>query len=153
MDNENNLQEQGNGVELETVTQGETPEKTFTQEQLNNIVEKRLSKERQRLMDAIKSEEAMKQELEQQKRVTNTQKRLVTEGYPIEVSELIDFTDDDTCAKSYDKVIDILTRITEQKVNERFKGYGRNPHKGGVDVAYSNETSALRGAFGLNRGD
>jgi hypothetical protein len=94
----------------------------------------------------------MEEELTQQRRITNIQKRLVSEGYPVEVSELLDYTDDDTCTRSYSKVIKILTDMVEARVNERFKGYGREPRTGTYNTG-SSEKSALSGAFGLNRGD
>lgn len=69
--NENNtnqvntdLQEQGNNLnEPNTEVQENEEVKTFTQEQLNDIVEKRLAKERKRLRSMIEDDEAVKAEL------------------------------------------------------------------------------------------
>lgn len=124
----------------------ETEEKTFTQQQLNDIVEKRLAKERKRLMGMIADDEATKAELLKNKLELATTRRLTEEGYPIDLAELMDYSNEDNCNTSYSKVVEVFDRALNKKIDERFKSYGRQPRSS--DRGFSGSDS-LRGAFGL----
>ena len=97
--NENNtnqvntdLQEQGNNLnEPNTEVQENEEVKTFTQEQLNDIVEKRLAKERKRLRSMIEDDEAVKAELLKNRLQLSATKSLTNNGYPIDLVELMDY--------------------------------------------------------------
>lgn len=160
MDNENinnnvntDLQEQGKGANEayndnvnNEAPEGAESEKTFTQQQLNDIVEKRLAKERKRLMGMIADDEATKAELLKNRLQLQATRKLTEEGYPIDLAELLDYSNDDNYTASYSKVIEVFNRALDKKINEKFKSYGRQPHNTG---ATSVGSSGLRGAFGL----
>ena len=145
------LQEQSKGLNEANNTDVGAEVKTFTQEQVNDIVEKRLAKERKRLMGMIEDDEATKAELAKNRLQLSATKKLTEAGYPIVLAELLDYSDEDKCNSSYDKVIGVFDRALEKKINEKFKSYGRVPHN--TDATSVGGGSGLRGAFGLNRGD
>lgn len=146
------LQEQGKGLNEanNNNTEATAEAKTFTQEQVNDIVEKRLAKERKRLMGMIEDDEATKAELAKNRLQLSATKKLTEAGYPIDLAELLDYSDEDKCNSSYDKVIGVFDRALSKKIDEKFKSNGRVPHN---TDATSVDGSGLRGAFGLNRGD
>ena len=125
---------------------GAEAEKTFTQQQLNDIVEKRLAKERKRLMGMIADDEATKAELLKNRLQLAATRKLTEEGYPIDLAELLDYSNDDTYNASYSKVVEVFDRALNKKINEKFKSYGRQPQSS--NGGYSGSDS-LRGAFGL----
>lgn len=160
MDNENinnevntDLQEQGEGLNGAQSTDNTVQtEKTFTQQQLNDIVEKRLAKERKRLMGMIADDEATKAELARNRLQLAVTKRLTDEGRPADLAELLDYSDEDKCNASYNKVVEVFDKAVNKKVDERFKAHGRIPY--GSNAAAGGEPGGgLRSAFGLSRGD
>lgn len=150
------LQEQGKGlneahnnnINNEAL---ETEEKTFTQQQLNDIVEKRLAKERKRLMGMIADDEATKAELLKNRLQLDATKKLTETGYPIDLAELLDYSNEDNYNASYSKVVEVFDRALMKKIDEKFKSYGRQPHNTGATSVGG--SGGLRSAFGLNRGD
>lgn len=162
MDNENinnevntDLQEQGKGLNeaYNNAENNETAEneKTFTQQQLNDIVEKRLAKERKRLMGMIADDEATKAELMKNRLQLEVTKKLTQEEHPIELADLLDYSDEEKCNASYNKIIEVFNIAVKKEVDRRFKANGRTPHHSNP---YSGgQGGALRSAFGLNRGD
>lgn len=151
------LQEQGKGLSKvyndnvnNEAPEGAEAEKTFTQQQLNDIVEKRLAKERKRLMGMIDDDEATKAELLKNRLQLQATKKLTEEGYPIDLAELLDYSNDDTYNASYSKVVEVFERALNKKINERFKSYGRQPQN--TDATSVGGSSGLRSAFGL-KGD
>ena len=163
MDNENinnevntDLQEQGKGLneaynsnaEVKETAEGE---KTFTQQQLNDIVEKRLAKERKRLMGMIADDEATKAELTKNRLQLEVTKKLTRDGHPIELADLMDYSDEEKCNASYKQITEVFNIAVRAEVDRIFKANGRTPHPSN---SYSGgQGGALRSAFGLNRGD
>lgn len=147
------LQEQGQSEKANNVN-NEVPEvkteKTFTQEQLDDIIEKRLTKERKRLRGMIEDDEAIKAELLRNKLQLSTTKKLTEEGYPISLAELMDYSSDENCNNSYNKVVEVFNEALQKKISERFKSYGRTPQQSGNNI---HNTDGLRSVFGLKRGD
>lgn len=149
------LQEQGQSEKANNNVNNEVPEakteKTFTQEQLDDIIEKRLAKERKRLRGMIEDDEATKAELLRNKLQLSTTKKLTEEGYPISLAELMDYSNDENCNNSYNKVVEVFNEALQKKIDEKFRSYGRTPqHSGNIAT---NTADNLRSAFGLKRGD
>ncbi len=147
------LQEQGTGLnEAENTETINVEEKAFTQQQLNDIVEKRLAKERKRLMRMIEDDAAVKAELEKNRLQLSMTKKLTAEGYPIDLAELFDYSDEKSCNASYGKVIEVFNKALNKKVDLIFRSHGRTPH-GATSANGSSGPPDLRSAFGLNRGE
>ncbi len=147
------LQEQGNGEN----TAENTDVRTFTQEQVDNIVEKRLAKERRRLMGMISDDENIKAELTKSKLELEVTKKLNDSKYPSCLSGLMDYTSAEACVESYEKITKVFDEAIKQAIEEKFKAAGRNPNAGrgwadnpGAYRAYES-TNELRSAFGLNK--
>ncbi|MCD7778171.1 MAG: DUF4355 domain-containing protein [Clostridiales bacterium] len=153
MDNENintnvNTDLQGQGSNTNNGN-NEPEEKTFTQQQVDDIVEKRLNRERKKLMGMIQDDEETRKELERNRLELAMTKKLTAEKYPTELAELFDYSDEDTCKKSYEKIINIFNLALEKRVDEVFKRNGRTPAGANVSYGGRGDTSDLRAAFGL----
>ena len=145
------LQEQGNNLnEPNTEVQENEEIKTFTQEQLNDIVEKRLAKERKRLRSMIEDDEAVKAELLKNRLQLSATKSLTNNGYPIDLVELMDYSSEDNYNTSYNRVVEVFDRALRKQIDKIFKSNGRVPGK--TNPALSEGSGGLRSAFGL-RGD
>ena len=131
------------------------PAKTFTQEELNAAVEKRIARERKQTEERIKEavteaqklakmsadERAQheKEELEKtlKQRETEITKRelraeaksqLSDKGLPVELAEVLPYTDAETTNQALEAVEKVFRLAVEKGVNERLKG---NPPKVG----------------------
>lgn len=115
--------------------------KTFTQEEVNTIVQERIARERKRT-DKILDEEGYNKELiEREKNITERELKAEARDYfvrekelPIEVLNLIDCSDQEAYKESCDKVMLLLDKIVSndnenKKVEKRpqivFKGNAR----------------------------
>ena len=125
------------------------PAKTFTQEELNAAVEKRIARERKQTEERIKEavteaqklakmsadERAQheKEELEKtlKQRETEITKRelraeaksqLSDKGLPVELAEVLPYTDAETTNQALEAVEKVFRLAVEKGVNERLKG-------------------------------
>lgn len=110
----------------ETATEQEET-KTFTQDEVNDIVQARLERERKRLNAMINEDEAIKQELTESRLKLELAKELRDKDYPQELLELIDCKDADTCKQSKEKILDVFDRAMKNRVEQVFKANGRTP--------------------------
>ena len=145
-----------NTVETTAVKEQDTPPaKTFTQEELNAIIDKRLERERkdaqaridkavteaqklakmnaeERLEHERKAREAALKEREAEitKRELRAEAKsqLSDKGLPIELAEVLPYTDADTTNAALVAVEKVFRQAVEKGVNERLKG---NPPKVG----------------------
>lgn len=112
------------------------PERTFTQEQVNEIIKNRLDREREKF-DKVKSkilDEANFEEsiIQREKAVTMREKKfalaleLQADNLPLELADYVDYTDDTTIKKSYDGLKGLFTgklqKSVEDTVQDRLKG-------------------------------
>ena len=140
--------------------QDNTQQQTFTQEDVDRIVQGRLAKERrswERQLEEQKTEaeklasmsEKEKKEYQEKKRIEDLDAReaaitrreltaqakvqLADEGIPTELAEILNFTDADSCKKSIETVKNAFQKAVEKAVNEKLKG-GNPPKKAPDDI-------------------
>ena len=148
---EQNADQLQNGEQPEGAADGGQPEvKTFTQEEVNKIVEKRLNRERQRLA-AMGPQTPKEMELaERERAVTEKELRLDAaetfrqEQLPAEALELLNYNDKESCEQSIELVRRVYTQNVQEAVNRRLRG--------GVPLKRPPEdnTPDFRSAFGLS---
>ena len=131
---ENNVDttdQQGGGAGNSAAEQGTdqgTGEKTFTQEEVNKIVEKRLSRERQKIADLLGQDEAEKKLAEREKAVAYKEMRMEAAeafshaGIPSELLDLLDYKDKESCAKSVEAVKKAFRNSVSVGVERRLRG-------------------------------
>jgi len=139
--------------------------KTFTQEEIDNIVKGRLAKERKNwekeLSDKQTEAEKLASMTEKEKKAYQDKKReddlnkreaaivkreltaqakstLADKGLAPALSDFLDYTDADSCNKSIDKLQEVFQAAVEKAVDERLKG-GKTLKK-----VPDNETQALQ---------
>lgn len=131
-------------------TSQETGEKTFTQEDVNRIVQERLAKEKAKNngdSDFVKRE----QELMQRELHMSAKEMLSEKGLPIQLFDALNCKDEETLKKS---ISTIETIFNEYKANAtksiQFKGFqpavSRAPQNAGDEV---DENLEIRKAMGL----
>lgn len=130
--------------------------KTFTQEEVDEIVKKRLAKEKQKAEDEKKEaerlakmteaerleEEYKKKQADLDARIKELDKKemqntsldiLVEKGYSPSTSKqllaFLDYSDAEACKKSIDTIHDVLSKIIETEVNNKIKGGSVTPKK------------------------
>ena len=129
-------------AEQETAQQQEPEQRTFSQDEVNAIVQKRLERERERSNSLLGSGEAFRDELlKREKAVTEREfratarERLSNEQLPVEAAELLKFDDEKSFEASYKLLAEVLKSIrdssTKKAVESIFKQHGRNPKGGG----------------------
>lgn len=140
-----------------TQTEGAPSEnevKTFTQEEVDKIIEKRLARERQKFENQLREYTGSPIERELSKREKEVTRRelmadarsfLEEQGRPIEILELLDYTDAEACAESIKKVINCIDKSAEKTVNNALRGKGAPRDSKGYEVV----ANAFRQAFGL----
>lgn len=146
--------------ENNVVDQQDNNPQTFTQEDVDRIVQGRLAKERkswERQLEEQKTEadklasmsEKEKKEYQEKKRIEDLDAReaaitrreltaqakvqLADEGIPTELAEILNFTDADSCKKSIETVKNAFQKAVEKAVNEKLKG-GNPPKKAPDDI-------------------
>ena len=127
---EQNADQLQNGENPNGAADGGQPEvKTFTQEEVNKIVEKRLNRERQRLAAAMGPQTPKEMELaERERAVTEKELRLDAaetfrqEHLPAEALELLNYNDKDSCEQSIELVRRVYTQNVQEAVSQRLRG-------------------------------
>lgn len=147
-----------NGAVEETITndmtaieQGETEERKFTQKEVDDIVRRRLERERKKYESLSSDGEYFKNELiEWEKALTRREykasavERLQKAGLPVEAAELLNYNNPDAFEESYKKLVDILKPIAQNAVKEVFKTNGRAVQTRNL---HPNNDAMLREAF------
>lgn len=112
-------------------------EKTFTQAEVNEIIRRRLAKEREKFTSLMDGE-GEKTLIEREKAVLRRELRadalekLKESGIPARLADLLDYSDEDSYKISYDRVCGIVNPlIKEAAANARAEMIkGRTPHMG-----------------------
>ena len=81
--------------------------KTFTQEEVNEIIEKRLNRERKKFTSMINADDPREHELEERRHALDVREMrldaleiLEKKGLPAESLELLNYTDKESCERS-----------------------------------------------------
>ncbi len=139
---------------LEEAGQQPAEEKAFTQTELNEIVQKRLAREREKMSLIAKGEFEQKL-LEREKAVTEKEwravarERLAEAGLPTEAAQFLHCSSEEAFEASYAQMAKmlgpVLAELVETRVEERFRQCGYIPPKGGGQSAVLKD--AVRSAF------
>jgi hypothetical protein len=147
MENQNNVVEnetveaktEGGAVEVDTVEVKE--EKTFTQAELDKILNKKFAQwqkkteeakieaerkakltEAEKLAEERKEFEAMRKQFEYEKRVNSTSKVLASNNLPVEFADFLIAESDEATTQRVDLFKNAFNSAVEKLVNERLKG-------------------------------
>lgn len=120
----------GQATQLEeTTTQEEV--KTFTQDEVDKIIEKRLARERKKFEDQLREytgspmeRELSKREKEVARRELRIEARAILEerNKPIGILELIDYTDRESMEESLNRTIEAIDQAARELVNKHLRG-------------------------------
>ncbi len=133
--------------------EGQKPPRTFTEEEVNAIVQKRLNREREKLTKAFE-EGTRESDLDERERnilkrelKADTLEKLAESGMPAGLADLVNYDSAEECEKS----LKIVSAVFNQAVNQAVKVKARQstpleaPHYG-----YA-KPDPIAGAFGLKR--
>ena len=127
-------------------------EKTFTQEEVDKIVEKRLNRERKKFSSLLNGNDPREAELEERERaITEKELRLealevfTKEQLPEDMLDLLNYTDKESCEKSIELVRRTFSLNVQAEVNRRLRGDA--PMRKAPEPESADE--AVRNAFGL----
>lgn len=163
-DGSGNDDDQGTGQDNQDSGEGGQETKTFTQEELDKIVQGRIAKERKAWEKHLEDEKTEAQKLEtmsekekkkyqEEKRIKDLDDReaaitrreltaqakvqLADKGIPTELAEILILTDADSCKKSIETVEKAFQTAVQRAVEERIKG--REPMKKAKDAKLTDE--------------
>ena len=86
-------------------------QKTFTQDDVNRIVQDRLSKDRERASKELGERE---QEIARRELRLNSREKLISRGYPEDILDALNISDE----KSFDKALDLLDEYIKPRKDE-----------------------------------
>lgn len=163
-DGSGNDDDQGTGQDIQDSGEGGQETKTFTQEELDKIVQGRIAKERKAWEKHLEDEKTEAQKLEtmsekekkkyqEEKRIKELDDReaaitrreltaqakvqLADKGIPTELAEILNLTDAESCKKSIEIVEKAFQTAVEKAVEEKIKG--REPMKKAKDAKLTDE--------------
>lgn len=110
-------------------------EKTFTQEEVNTIVQDRLAKEKEKHKKELASVQA---DIARREKRLEAQDRLTEKGYPKELVDLVNFESDDT----FNTSLELIEKTYKQQPEKHSNGY--IPQGGGKP-----NNDPIRDAMGL----
>ena len=126
--------------------------RTFTEEEVNDIVRKRLNREREKLTKAFE-EGTRESDLDERERnilkrelKADTLEKLTESNMPACLADLVNYDSAEECEKSLATVVKVFNTAVNQAV--RSKARQTTPRDGG---GYTGRADPLAGAFGLKR--
>jgi organic radical activating enzyme len=121
-ENMNNMEQKDDANELQ-INDTQSDVKTFTQDEVNEIVEKRLNRERKKFTSVLNGGDPREVELTERERSVeikelraNALEMLQGKKMPIEVLELLNYADKEACEKSIDDLEKVVNAIVHQKM-------------------------------------
>ncbi len=128
--------------------------KTFTQEEVDKIVEKRLNRERKKFSSLLNGDDPREADLAERERLLTIKElqvdakgALAEKGLPMEALELLNYTDKESCDKSIEALETVIRAAVQKKV-ESFLVGGKLPKKARPN-SLEEPVDGLRDAFGL----
>ena len=151
MDNETN----NTNLEMQE-TPTETPKeeeqaKTFTQDEVNRIVQERIARERVRLNGLINDDENIRMELNAERLKVAAIKELSQKGYPVDLVEFMDCSTEQTYKESLERLDKMYDMIYDKIIHEVFKAGGRQPRGGSYNTGTDKSEDRLKNAFAPKR--
>lgn len=144
--------QQGADQQHEEQKEGQKSPKTFTEEEVNDIVRKRLNREREKLTKAFE-EGTRESDLDERERNilkrelrADTLEKLAENGMPAGLADLVSYDSKEECEKS----LKAVAAVFNQAVNEAVRGKARQttPRDSGT---FTGRPDPIAGAFGLKR--
>lgn len=129
---------------VQTPPEEEIP-KSFTQDDVNRIVQERLARERERINSMINEDEGIRKELTANRLKLNATKELNAAGYPIELVDFVDCTDEKACKESIGKISKVYDLAYKNATAAIYRTNGRIPGKGNTGAGLVEDK--LRAAF------
>lgn len=125
--------------------------KTFTQEEVDKIVEKRLSRERKKFASVLEGTDPREAELAERERAVAVKELqadmkplFMEKEIPMEALELLNYTDKESCDKSFEVLMQVIQLAGQNRVNRLLRG-GEPPKR----APEERSDDALRRVFGL----
>lgn len=110
--------------------------KTFTQEEVDKIVEKRLNRERRKFSSMINGEDPREADLEEREKAlavrelqADAKATLAEKRLPMEALELLNYTDKESCDSSIEALEKVVIAATQERIDRVLRG-GAPPKKG-----------------------
>lgn len=110
--------------------------KTFTQEEVDKIVEKRLNRERKKFSSLLNGDDPREAELAERERALEIKELradakgiLAEKGLPMEALELLNYTDKESCEKSIEALEAVVKTASQARVEFLLRG-GKPMKKG-----------------------
>lgn len=126
--------------------------RTFTEEEVNDIVRKRLNREREKLTKAFE-EGTRESDLDERERnilkrelKADTLEKLAESGMPAGLADLVNYDSAEECEKSLATVVKVFNTAVNQVVKS--KARQTTPRESGT---FSGKPDPIAGAFGLKR--
>lgn len=149
MENVKNVETMEQQAQTVQAPSQEEPARTFSQEDVNRIVQERLARERERINSMINEDESIRKELQASRLKLKAAAKLSEKGYPHILLELADFSSEESMAESMEKIGKLYDAAYLDAVNAIYKQNGRQPGKGSGNQISS--ADALRDAFRLKK--
>lgn len=123
---------------VETIDEVSAQEKTFTQEEVNKLIAEKVAIEKEKFakekeereisiiqyeQDRLAEREC---ELNRRELLTETKTLLTTEGFSVEIADLIIGTDIEETTANFNKFEQLFKQEVDKAVNARFKAQGRS---------------------------
>ncbi len=139
--------------EQQEKTGEETAGKTFTQEEVDKIVEKRLNRERKKFTNMLEGKDPKQMEIEERETAVSKRElqleirdRIKEKGWPSEIYEFLNYTDKESCEKSIEALDKLISAAVNLEVEKRL--IGSAPLRKGPSTL-DEPSDTLRNAFGL----
>lgn len=131
---------------------GQEPEKKYTDKDLDRIIAKKIAAERKR-MKKLFNDDQQESDLDKRERDVlrrelraDAKERLASEGLPVALADLINYSDKEESEKSLDEVTDTFRAAVAQGVKDALKGNAPRVSTGGRTT----ESDLIRSAFARN---
>ena len=156
VENIENLQQVSEMQQKETATENqevvsvaEAP-KQYSQNEVDELIKQSLVEEQQKNAENSKTEQAelKKQynQLEKAKLKFKYEKKLFKDGLPEEISEFLDYSTSEKCEESYQKMMKLISKISDNRMTNIFDG---GIMKKVPDDLDTDENITIKKAYGL----
>lgn len=123
--------------------QGNNEEKTFTQDEVNEIVRRRLARERMKNGSEEYSGTDRERSLEERELHLMAREKLFNEGLPSQLADILKYSDE----KSLDAALTVIKKLNIESEAPKAKSWGQRHSGGGNQFT---EATKIREAMGLN---
>lgn len=133
--------------DLDPIAQKNT--RKYSDEDVDKIIARKIAAERKRMQKLFAEDQQISELEEREKKVrlrelkADAKDELTARGLPVELSELLDYTDTDKLTESIDKLQEVFDAAVQKKISDALRGKTPRASHG------SSSDTSLRNAFGL----